>query len=183
MPVASTQLKQVRCSACRTLFEATIPINVPVEIAIAAIIALRCPSCDAGSDQIDRTQNRTLTEDRSFARGKSLAERIQAWHANGERGLSARAMAAHFTGEPVNVLDLPSDVEDFQRCLLMFDRIPEWKARIPELASLSPHWARLAERWEAIADCLIRECGPDLDHRPSPEADRLLRDALTIPQP
>ena len=175
----TSQRQQLRCIACRTLFEADTPTDVPIESWLGFLRGLSCPACHAGYGQLGFGQNRTLPEDRAFPRGQGYRDRIAAWWANGEIGNAAEAIAMRLSDHPHPKTDAPADLADLRRCLLLLDRMPEWTGRMPQMAALSPTWARLATAWPDLTARFYAECGPDLDHRPAPETHALLERILT----
>lgn len=136
-----------RCGECNTPFQAELPYECEIDVWSKAIKKLRCPHCD--SKKLFMGENRTLTEDRSMRRGKTFAERVDDWKANGEHGLSSDAMFAHFTGEMQAVYPCPRDLADLRRCIVMLDRFPEWKGRGASMGRY-PGWEKLAAQWDQI---------------------------------
>jgi hypothetical protein len=57
----STSVVQLRCAACRHVFDGELPVMVPVSVAVQAMLALRCTSC--GGKEIQLGQNRSASED------------------------------------------------------------------------------------------------------------------------
>ncbi len=80
-------------------------------------------------------------------------------------GLSAITIFNFFRRDPeiINVTEQyphhPIYSEDFERCLALFERVPEWKARISELAVLSSTWAKLIDRWDLLERTML-DAGP-----------------------
>lgn len=175
----SSQRQQMRCLACQALFETHTPTNVPLEAALGFMKGLRCTAC--GSKNIGFGQNRTLAEDRGFARGTGYRERIDAWWENGELGGASQTIAERLDGRRFTRGDAVDGLGSFRLCLLLLDRVPEWVARMPELAALSPTWARLAAAWPDLTASLYRECGDNLERVPAPETHALLQGVLREP--
>lgn len=78
-------------------------------------------------------------------------------------------------GDPVAEVHDPEDLSDIRCCLLLLDRMPEWRGRLRDMAGLSPVWNRLTLHWGEIEARFVSECGPDLDHRPASNTHRFVR--------
>ena len=71
------------------------------------------------------------------------------WLLTGEVGASSKAMAAHLCGFPC-CGDWPSDPDDFARCLMFLDTVPEARAELHRMAEVSVVWEALVDRWSDI---------------------------------
>lgn len=71
------------------------------------------------------------------------------WLLTGDVGASSKAMAAHLCGFPCSG-DSPSDPDDFARCLMLLDAVPEARAELHRMAEVSAVWAALVARWGEI---------------------------------
>lgn len=45
---------------------------------------------------------------------------------------------------------IPLDVDDFRRCYLLLELIPEWRPRLPEVSETFPEWKKLVENWDEM---------------------------------
>ena len=65
-------------------------------------------------------------------------------------GMSSRALAYFLTTGEVGRYGLchPSDPSDLNRCLILFQWVPELKERLTLIAKKSEVWAELVENWE-----------------------------------
>lgn len=83
--------------------------------------------------------------------GLSLSEAANSWLANGERGSSSEAIFEHMTGVWVGGrrrnFTNPSDPDDFWRCRLLLDAVPEFKTHLHRMSEVSSAWAALVARW------------------------------------
>lgn len=88
-------------------------------------------------------------------------QRANLWIVRGSTGLSSERIWAHMTGTVTEgrTTNYPHDPDDLNRCLLLLEAVPEWKARMGEMAAHGPVWAALAARWDEIAQCFIDEVG------------------------
>jgi len=91
----------------------------------------------------------------------SLSERNRAiwWISkmNGEHGVSSEVMWRIFFHGTARIGDdsiHPSDPDDFRRCHLLLEAVPEWRDRMDLLKPLSPVWARLVENWDKLTEML-----------------------------
>ena len=93
-------------------------------------------------------------------RNPGLSEAATMWLAHGERGISSETMFTHLTG--VNALrgdrkDHPYDPDDFRRCRLLLEAVPDLQPLLPKMADVSPAWAGLVEAWANICATMDRE--------------------------
>lgn len=167
-----SQFLQLRCSECRHLFEAETPVNVDIAIWGKALKRLACPAC--GSARLLMGQGRTREEDAAFPHGGTEAERVAMWLDNGERGTSSEAILERLSGKPQEHRDIPRDLSDLNRCLLLLARIPAWRDRMGEMAEVSPDWARLAAAWDELITTYYEEEGFWLDGKPAPRSRAIL---------
>jgi hypothetical protein len=177
----TTQHMHMRCGTCRGLFDGETMANVTVEVAVASMMALRCPHCGAGPKKLLIGQNRTAPEDDGFrtaAPGASIPARAADWEARGETGLSARAIRRVMTGTGSTHVEHPGDMGDLHRCMLLLRRIPEWESRIGEMAAASPQWEAIVAVWPRLSASYHAEAGPDLANWPRPKTGEILRAAL-----
>lgn len=83
---------------------------------------------------------------------------LAAWLDEGERGTSSEAIVQAITGIPMmhGPVDVPRDLSDFRRCVLLLRRVPSLRPHLGKVADLSPRWARLVSTWpnleRALAD-------------------------------
>lgn len=91
----------------------------------------------------------------------TVEQRAVAWLRDGWVGMSSRAIHDHMLGLPAkDGYSAPRDPADLNRCLLLLDLIPEWKARMGEMAQHS-QWVNLAPRWNEVVDSFLDEVGLD----------------------
>lgn len=74
------------------------------------------------------------------------------WMLNGEHGVSSDTIFAVMIGATTPTRrafgNWPHDPDDFRRCLLLIERVPEWNSRIGEMAKLGKEWAAVAAHWD-----------------------------------
>ena len=84
-----------------------------------------------------------------------IDENLIQWLANGERGLSSETIATKLSG--INCMGpfdskkfgwSPSDPDDFRRCLLLLEQVPEFKERLHEMKEVSELWGKLVDNWD-----------------------------------
>lgn len=79
------------------------------------------------------------------------------WLANGERGLSSKTIYSVMTGE--NIMGNwkyhhPSDPDDFRRCYLLLQAVPEWRPKMDKMRNVSEVWNRLVDNWDKLTGML-----------------------------
>lgn len=87
----------------------------------------------------------------------SIVERKRWWWKNGERGVSSETMYSQITGLYVAArepLGHPHDPDDFRRCYLLLETIPEWKEELNKLRPVSPVWDKLVDNWDKLTKML-----------------------------
>lgn len=90
---------------------------------------------------------------------KSVAERANAWVANGRVGMSSKAIWSHMMGVKADEMSPPWDPDDLNRCLLLLDLIPEWVPRMAEMVKYGKDWEYLADNWAEISKTFLDEVG------------------------
>ncbi len=80
------------------------------------------------------------------------------WFFNGDVGTSSKTILAHmieinWTGK-YGKYNHPHDPSDFNRCLELLERFPEFSPRLNELSSISPYWAVLVLHWNEIENLM-----------------------------
>lgn len=80
------------------------------------------------------------------------------WFATGCVGSSSKFMATYLTiGEGDK--SYPHDPDDFNRCLLLLNAVPELRSHIHKLKKVSPQWEQLVDNWDALESCFLNEAG------------------------
>ena len=107
------------------------------------------------------------------------------WLAQGETGLSSKAMFTIFTG--VNAMgrwgspesNYPHDPDDFKRCELLLRAVPEFRSQMYIIRALGGPWEALADNWGKIVDLLNKEIPGifknDHAHGRAPETYELMK--------
>ena len=107
------------------------------------------PACDA------------LRRQHKAATARGLPASACEWLIDGERGISSDTMFSRFAGfsvmKPDFDEDTPQDPDDFNRCRLLLEAVPEFAARIDELRTISPVWDRLVSAWETLCATMDEE--------------------------
>lgn len=91
-----------------------------------------------------------------------MKNKVFEWFANGERGISSEAMACAVCGIQPNERwakfgNNPRDPDDFRRCVLFLEAVPEAREHLDSVAKLSEVWARLVDRWDDLEALLEKE--------------------------
>lgn len=90
----------------------------------------------------------------------TLSVAAQLWLRHGERGVSSDTIFGRLTG-----LYLvghwgethPLDPDDFRRCRLLVEGVPEFRERLGEMAAASPTWAALVGAWDELCALMDEE--------------------------
>lgn len=89
-----------------------------------------------------------------------VKDKVMNWLLTGRVGSSSKAMAAHLCGYSCEG-DYPLDPDDFNRCLLFLQAVPEARPELHRMATVSPVWAALVARWDEIEKSFLDEAGLD----------------------
>ena len=99
------------------------------------------------------------------------------WLLTGEVGASSKAMAAHLCGFPC-CGDWPSDPDDFARCLMFLDTVPEARAELHRMAEVNRQWAALVARWDELETTFRSEMITPRVWYSAPKTLRLMREII-----
>lgn len=85
-------------------------------------------------------------------------EKAVFWWYKGEHGTSSVAMW-YVLGDRKDLcrdFSHPVDPDDFRRCYLLLEMVPEWKEKLHLMSELSPVWSNLVDNWEKLT-CMLEE--------------------------
>jgi hypothetical protein len=85
---------------------------------------------------------------------QSEYERVVWWWNYGEHGLSSEAIYYTMIRSAKVITGHPYDPDDFRRCYLLLEAVPEWKERLDELKVLSKQWSNLVDNWDKLTGLL-----------------------------
>ncbi|MFA4971136.1 MAG: hypothetical protein WC683_00890 [bacterium] len=130
------------CFKCGTVFDAEIVINAPLDVAIASLRAVACPSCGAreiglGGEYPDRPP---LSE--------PVSRRANWWRYRGDTGTSSLTIYAAITGGGGSRFDYPHDPDDYRRCRALLDLLPEWRGQLSWVTDRFPWFAPFEVGWD-----------------------------------
>jgi hypothetical protein len=145
--------RMFHCVACQDEFLAEILLDAPVDVALAAMGAVRCPKCGAGSNKVAFGRGFVPSPEPAPSAMTDL-ERRAAWLDTHDNGLSSEVMADTMCGLPLGNRwrTYPRDGDDFGRCERLLLRYPVWRARLEIMRGVSVVWNALVERWDEIAE-------------------------------
>ena len=87
-----------------------------------------------------------------------MKDKLLEWFATGRVGASSKAMACAAAGLPGDKSH-PYDPDDFNRCLLLLEAVPEIRDCMDNVAGISGTWAKLVNRWDEVEQCFLDEVG------------------------
>lgn len=108
-----------------------------------------------------RLQAGAIEHSKQQTNGLGLPPGAAEWLGAGERGMSSNTMFTVMTGFVACKDDRwsdPSDPDDFRRCELLLDAVPDLRGRMEMMRAVSPEWARLVDRWADIVRTFDEEC-------------------------
>jgi len=89
---------------------------------------------------------------------QSLTEYQKAnwWLLHGERGVSSETIFQKIDGRIILKHEgcHPLDPDDFRRCYLLLETIPEWKTKLHLMKKVSPVWEKLVDNWDKLTEML-----------------------------
>jgi len=106
-----------------------------------------------------------------------MKDKVLKWLLGGRVGASSKAMAQHLCGFPCGG-DWPYDPDDFSRCLMFLDAVPEARAELPRMAEVNRYWAALVARWDEIETTFRSETITPHVWFAAPKTLRLMREVL-----
>lgn len=107
-----------------------------------------------------RTHEMARSKAAAEAGGTNLSENAMKWLEYGERGSSSEAMFSRITGivldGEINT-DHPLDGDDFRRCRLLLEAVPEFQSKLQLMKDVSTQWHSLVNSWEELCDVMDAE--------------------------
>lgn len=96
----------------------------------------------------------------SEAGSANLSDDAMQWLEHGERGMSSEAMFSRFTGVTlegeVNT-NHPHDGDDFRRCRLLLESVPEFQSQLHLMKDVSTEWHSLVSSWSELCEVMDAE--------------------------
>lgn len=94
--------------------------------------------------------------------GKTEEENCMWWMAYGEHGLSSKTIFNTLKPDSIRKLENsfdcpPSDSDDFRRCHLLIEAIPQFRDKLDQLRVISEVWNNLVENWDKITEMLLEQ--------------------------
>jgi hypothetical protein len=130
---------QLFCSNCGSYQAVPFPIAIPLFTALNTAFIKMHKSCPKTWEQ--PTVNSDL----------SVKQKADWWLQNGERGISSETMFEALSGRLIGARGwTPSDPDDFRRCYLLLQAVPEWKSQLDMLRPLSTAWSNLVDNWDKL---------------------------------
>ena len=84
---------------------------------------------------------------------KDIESTAYFWLANGEHGMSSKAIWHCCMGKiQSHGKSHPYDPDDFSRCYKLFETVPEWREKkyVDLISAMSPQWANLMLHWDEL---------------------------------
>lgn len=128
----------------------TLPLPMRVELATDFMMSFsklhrKCPNTWIEPQNVDALIN---TEEQN----------CDWWIKNGEHGISSKTMF-NFLSDGLKIenreLRTPSDPDDFRRCHLLLEAIPQFRGKLDRMKSVDQTWANLVENWDRLTEMLL----------------------------
>lgn len=104
---------------------------------------------------------KTWEEPKPETDGKTEYENAQWWLQNGERGISSETMFTHLSGTHNLRAGRgechPSDPDDFRRCHLLLEAVPQWRDKLHKMKNASTVWTNLVDNWDKLTEMLLEQ--------------------------
>ena len=168
------QQQRMTCQKCSHVFDGELIVDAPMEVAIAALKAVRCSSCRAsnvGFGGTDGTPPDTAST--------SLEARATWWRTHGDTGISSLTIYSAFTGSALNRgwnFDVPQDPCDFRRCRELLQVVPEWRENLSAVDKRFPWWKPFVDQWEEFNALYEAEIGTGR----CPQLYKVIRGAVDV---
>lgn len=141
----------------------SVKIPLPMPVGIAADLM-------KSFDKHHKNCSKTWTEPIPEPNDNSEEDNANWWFLNGERGLSSMAIYTRMTGriiEDGRTTCHPSDPDDFRRCYLLLQAVPQWKEKMYLMKPVSKVWSSLVDNWDKLTEmfeaCLKSKDGKATD--------------------
>lgn len=122
---------------------------LPVTEAIAAMSAF---------DLLHSTCPQSWIEPVATPDGRTEAENVTWWLLNGEQGLSAKTMLKRLHDSAMTIREFhPSDPDDFRRCHLLLEAVPQFRQKLGQMRAVSAVWSRLVDSWDELTALLLEQ--------------------------
>lgn len=91
-----------------------------------------------------------------------LSRKAVKWLLSGEHGSSSMFMFAITTGATLDQVERrsvawPWDADDFRRCALLWDQVPEVRENLDKMREVNSIWCRLVEQWDDLIELLTQD--------------------------
>ncbi len=140
---------------CGHVFDAEVVTDAPIAVWKASIEAIRCPACGGSKLGLGGAYKDNPGPE------SSVAVRAAWWLDRGEVGVSSRTMWAAFTGgsggRGYREFCYPLDPDDYRRCRLLLDLIPEWRRDLSPVVARFPWMKPFVDRWDEFDRLWIEE--------------------------
>lgn len=156
--------ERLECRKCETGFDHEVVVDAPVEVFTASLRAVYCPNCGADCKHIGL--GGALPGLRPVA--ASVEDRAEWWFRNGDTGTSSLTIWHVFTGRPSPHRDFcwPWDPDDFRRCRILLNLIPEWREELCRVGVVFPWFEPFARRWDEFERLYVEEVPDDKGSAP-----------------
>ena len=134
---------RVTCK-CGHVFDAEVVTDAPISVAVASMKAVHCPKCGSGDVGLGGSY------DDAPPLTTSIQDRATWWKERGEVGVSSETIWCAFTqsSDPRFGACYPYDPDDYRRCKLLLDLIPEWRTTLIVVVARFPWFNPFADRWD-----------------------------------
>lgn len=86
-----------------------------------------------------------------------MRNKILNWLANGKTEISSKTIAFKMLDIEYSEPCHPHDPDDFRRCMLLLEEVPEIILHFDKMREVSPIWDRLVDRWSELQKTLKEE--------------------------
>jgi hypothetical protein len=82
--------------------------------------------------------------------------RVEFWKKYGEQGTSSKTMWLMLRyGTIMPGADHPHDIDDFSRCHMPLEMVPDWRKEMEKMKEVSAVWESLANYWEVLTEMYV----------------------------
>jgi len=114
---------------------------------------------------------------------KAAQCKVLGWLSSGDTGISSETIAywlAFGLNRPGG--NHPLDPADFNRCLVLLQKVPELREFLFRMKSVSPIWKRLVDAWDRIEALFLEEAGLNWSKtRSAPKTYALMKEVIRNP--
>ena len=133
------------CSHCGQMIKLPFPVSISMFSGMSKAFEKEHRNCKQTWKQPEPDQAETRQQKERF------------WIQNGEHGTSSKTMFSVMNTLDIKLLSPrefchPYDPDDFKRCYLLLEAVPEMKTNLPMMKNCPEPWPKLIDNWDKLTE-------------------------------